>query len=282
MGGATFGRITNWVTQVLTSAALDAEFNNILNNLNPSGLDGYSDTTGQMQIQTSPGGLGSESLATSLAGEVARLRYVIAQLIGSSVTYWYQAPSNTLTSLAAAIGSTLPANRITSGITRTTSSQMLALIAAGNTASVTLTASASTPFAYEINNAAYSIIASTSLGALGTAAGTTSAQCLVATNANLTGNIQSSQWLGQYGTAINIMSAGATLASQVGNLCGFSLSESSGTVEYFLGYLSSTTQITNAWRGAFFNATSQWVVPQAVNQNNTISLLKLAWLFINT
>jgi hypothetical protein len=51
-------------------------------------LDDYSANAAGMQVQTDPGESGTESLPTSLAGELERLRYAIAEAKGTS--YWYQ------------------------------------------------------------------------------------------------------------------------------------------------------------------------------------------------
>jgi len=50
-----------------------------------------SDSVGQYQTVTDPGGVGSEALAPSLAGELERLRFCIKRLTGK--TQWYTAPS---------------------------------------------------------------------------------------------------------------------------------------------------------------------------------------------
>jgi hypothetical protein len=50
-------------------------------------IDDYSTSAGQMRSQTSPGPVGAENLPTSLAGELERLRYVLARQNGT--TYWY-------------------------------------------------------------------------------------------------------------------------------------------------------------------------------------------------
>lgn len=85
---ALYSRITNWVSnQVLTASALNGEFNNILNNALMSKLIGFSASVGQMQQQTTPGGVGSESLAGSASDEVQRLRFMLAYIMGT--TYWY-------------------------------------------------------------------------------------------------------------------------------------------------------------------------------------------------
>lgn len=93
--GATFSRVKSWVdAEVLTAADLNAEFNNILNNLDPAGVDDYSLSLSQMQSTVDPYPVAVESLATDLKGEIERLRYQILQLKKSiqndNNTYWYQ------------------------------------------------------------------------------------------------------------------------------------------------------------------------------------------------
>lgn len=93
--GATFSRVKNWISgETLTASDLNAEFDNILNNLDPTGIDDYSGSNTDMRQVTDPYPSLSESLATSLKGEIERLRYQILQLKSaiaiSSNTYWYQ------------------------------------------------------------------------------------------------------------------------------------------------------------------------------------------------
>jgi hypothetical protein len=93
--GATFSRVTTWSDgQTLTAANLNAEFDNILNNGTPTGWDDYSATVSQMQSTADPYPGSVESQATSLAGEIERLRYQILEIKKaiqpSGVTYWYQ------------------------------------------------------------------------------------------------------------------------------------------------------------------------------------------------
>lgn len=100
MPGGLFPRLKNWTDlEILTDEDLNAEFDNIIQNLLPAMFDDYSLNVPQMQSQTTPGDVGTESLATSLAEEIERIRYVIARLIGK--TYWYQAPDRTLSEAAA-------------------------------------------------------------------------------------------------------------------------------------------------------------------------------------
>lgn len=92
--GATFSRIKTWVNEVLYPADLNAEFDNILNNFTPSGMDDYSTNTAQMQSTADPYPGSVESLATSGSGELERLRYVIKQITGEA--QWYIDPDTDL------------------------------------------------------------------------------------------------------------------------------------------------------------------------------------------
>lgn len=93
--GATFSRVKTWNNgDTLTASDLNAEFNNILNELDPGGVDDYSATATAMQSTSDPYPGGAASLATSLQGELERMRYQILQLKTSiqqsSATYWYE------------------------------------------------------------------------------------------------------------------------------------------------------------------------------------------------
>jgi hypothetical protein len=93
--GATFSRVKTWSSgETLTAADLNAEFDNVLNNLTPSGVDDYSASTTEMRAVADPYPASVESLATSLQGEVERLRYQILEIKkaiqASNVSYWYQ------------------------------------------------------------------------------------------------------------------------------------------------------------------------------------------------
>jgi hypothetical protein len=92
--GATFARVKSWVEEILTYADLNAEFDNILNNLTPAGVDDASATLAAKQGQADCTGA---NLPTSLAGELQMLRYQLAAITGE--TYWYTAPDNTIAAL---------------------------------------------------------------------------------------------------------------------------------------------------------------------------------------
>lgn len=84
---ALYSHTTRATGTVLTATIYNGDHQNHIDNGVPGQLDDYSSTAGQMQTATNPGGIGSESLATSLAGELERVRYVLKQLRNGD--QWY-------------------------------------------------------------------------------------------------------------------------------------------------------------------------------------------------
>ena len=91
---------------ILTAAIYNGDHQNHITNDNPSMQGAYSDSVAQMQTQTDPGGLGSESLAPSAAGEWERVRFTIARITGK--TNWYEAPITNLDLLGSSGGELNP------------------------------------------------------------------------------------------------------------------------------------------------------------------------------
>ena len=79
----------------VTAGDLNSSFTTAaVTNSTPQCLDDYSATVAQMQTTTDPYASGTESLATSTAGEIERLRFMFRQVFG--LTQWYrhdQAPT---------------------------------------------------------------------------------------------------------------------------------------------------------------------------------------------
>jgi hypothetical protein len=97
MSGATFSRVKVWVHEFLKYPDLNVEFNNILTNFTPAGMDDQSSNVATMQATVDPYPGASPSLPTDLAGELQRIRYMLAQITGE--TYWYVDPGGTLKSV---------------------------------------------------------------------------------------------------------------------------------------------------------------------------------------
>ena len=77
--------------QLLTAAALNANLTQAaVTNMTPACLDDLSANAGQMATATDPYPAGAESLATSLAGELERMRYVTNRLGGWLGGSWYK------------------------------------------------------------------------------------------------------------------------------------------------------------------------------------------------
>lgn len=279
--GATFNRIKNWTTEVLSNTDLNAEIDNILNNLTPAGMDDYSSNAAAMRLSTDPGESGSESLATSLAGEIERLRFAIKEMKGSDVDYWYETAASSLGELATVIGGGLPGNRVVSCATSANSSQPLALDPDGTAATVVLDCTP-TPFVYYVNGTQYTLSADVTLTGLGLAPSTNNTATVdMAILTSLGGDPQSSEWLGQFGTGITVDAMGSEITALVGKTAAFSISNGSAT-EYFIAYVESTTKLSRIWRGAFFNSSLAAVPSIPFTDNDTITLLRLTWVFAKT
>lgn len=88
--GATFPRLKTWIAEVLYATDLNAEFNNILTNLTPAGVDDQSTNDAAMQATADPYPAAAIDKPTDLKGELERLRYVIKQITGEA--QWYIDP----------------------------------------------------------------------------------------------------------------------------------------------------------------------------------------------
>lgn len=91
-----YSKIATVVTgQTITAAERNTEHDNHITYQTPAATDDYSTTITEMRTETDPYPSSVESQATSLAGELERIRYLIKQITGT--TYWYQDPEAALT-----------------------------------------------------------------------------------------------------------------------------------------------------------------------------------------
>lgn len=91
-GTGGYGITTRATGTVLTATIYNTDHQNHVDNQDAQHSGGYSSNVSQMQTATDPGLPGTESLATSIAGELERLRAVISRLHGG--TYWYSQLGN--------------------------------------------------------------------------------------------------------------------------------------------------------------------------------------------
>src|SRR3990167_4357663 len=274
--GATFARLKDFTEEVLTSADLDAEFDNILNNLKPSGVDDYSVSVAEMQTQTDPGESGSESLATSLAGELERIRFALKELKGK--TYWYQTPASTIDELTNALGGGLPTHRIVSGA-ESTQSSMPAFLDPANTTNSVVLLGATTNFVYTVEDIQYTITTNVTASGL-TSAPTTNNTAAVNNTAYADQLV--TKHAGEYDTSLAYDTAGSEITGLDTKIAAFKVNNGT-TNEYFLAYVDNTnSKLIKARRGYFFD-TSQAEIPRIViTDNDSITLMKLTWIFAKT
>lgn len=91
MSVGLYSHTTRGTGTVLTAAIYNADHVNHITNQNPTMTGALADNVAQYQTNVDPGGIGSESLPTNLAGELERLRFCIKRLTGKA--QWYAAPS---------------------------------------------------------------------------------------------------------------------------------------------------------------------------------------------
>ncbi len=275
-----FSRVKTFVfEEIAKSAEINAEFDNIIANLIPAKLDDYSTNITQMQIQTDPGNQGSESLATSMGGEVERLRYMIAAMLGQ--TYWYDPVPVSLLEANSLINSIagLPGNRIVSGQTRSATDDFPAFLDPdGTTNTVTIDATP-TPMVVRIDGTQYQLNADIVISGLVTAP-TINNTALI--NAPRFADQDWTKVQGEFGTTLPIDAAGTEIVSLVGKIAAFKLTNTATDDEYFIGFVKSATEIVACHRGYFFDsALLPW--PRIVcSDNDTITLMKLTWIYLKS
>lgn len=290
-------RVKTWIFQEdVASSDLNAEFDNILNNLDSAHIVGDSASVGQMQTTTSPGGVGSESLAANAQGEIERLRFVVQRILGAAASYWYSTPIVDLTT----INSTLPAlasiqNSIISAAVDA-NGQPQYLIADGTTNKVTLKCSV-TPLSCYINGTQYTFNADISLTGLTLAPGANNT-ALIGNNIDGT-SITSDAFSKNFGEEDSqdllldvFTSAGASkqrIAPFISlTTVGSALTALDATqvavkinAEYSIGTLRGTaSRIENCLRGCFFSNTSSALPRVGFATGDTVTLMKLSYIFL--
>jgi hypothetical protein len=78
----------------LTAAIYNTDHQNHINNHTPQMVDDYSADAATMKTTVDPGEVGSESLATTLSGELERLRFAIKEIKGTD--QWYETSEGNL------------------------------------------------------------------------------------------------------------------------------------------------------------------------------------------
>jgi hypothetical protein len=276
VAGSLQPRVKVWVDdEDVTYSDLNAEFDNVLAAMRPSLMDDYSANTAEMQVTTDPGEVGTESLATTLAGEIARIRFIIAEITGENE--WYESPISSLTGLANAIGTGLTDNRLVSGRVRTTSQMPVFLVPNGAARTVKVDG---TPvnFIYYIDGVEYTISTDVTITNL-TAAPSSNNTALI--NDAVAADQYWTKYAGEDGSEITIDTAGTEITALIGKFAAFKLANGAAD-EYFTAFVSSATSLTKARRGYFFDSADAPVPRVVYSNNDTITLMKLTWVFAKT
>lgn len=96
---ALYSHTTRATGTVLTASIYNGDHQNHIDNGVPLQLDDYSVSVTQMKTSTDPGESGTESLATTLAGELERLRFALKEIktaIGLTSAEWYSTATGTI------------------------------------------------------------------------------------------------------------------------------------------------------------------------------------------
>lgn len=267
-----FSRLKTWLQdEKLLFSDLNNEFNNIISNCDTDHIGGASSALANMQAVENPGVVGSEVFGPSISAtdEIERLRFVIQRLIGGTKK-WYEVPSSDITTLTSYLSGsgTASANRIVSG--KVNAYGMPAYIW-GNASSRKVTVKGvSTPLAYSVNGALFSLVADVDSPTV-SAPPATNNTCTTVTSLTNMKTYQIDP------TSLRVASLGANFSAQVGKWIAFS-----GGSEYMVGYLKDATIITNITRYGWVDATGAAVLPSGWTSSptTTLTLQRIFFIFL--
>jgi hypothetical protein len=94
MGSGLYSHTTRASGLTLTANIYNTDHTNHITNHNTTQIDDFSGSIAEMRTTTDPYPSDSESQATSLSGELERLRFQLHQCIGQD--QWYKDPSISL------------------------------------------------------------------------------------------------------------------------------------------------------------------------------------------
>lgn len=171
-----------------------------------------------------------------------------------------------------------PANRIVSGKTRATAGSNLPTFLVPDGAALEADLDASpTNLVVVINGATVTFAADTTKTGL-TAGPTTNHTCLV-NDVDAADQYATRVW-GESDNrkSITIDTVGSEISALVGKWAAFKIAGT--TDEYFLAFVKSATELSNCWRGFFYDSALAPIKPAAFSNNDTITLMKLTWWFV--
>lgn len=172
---------------------------------------------------------------------------------------------------------TAPANRIVSGATRSGSNQPKFLTPNGAAASFTVDGT-TTNLVLDINGATATV--STDITKSSLTVGPSTTATAIVNDADAADQTETRIW-GEYGAekeTITVASMGAEFQAFIGE---YQIIQIAGTsTEYALAYIKSTTELTDIYRGWFFNSSGAPVQRAAFSNSDVITVLSTGWVFV--
>jgi hypothetical protein len=171
---------------------------------------------------------------------------------------------------------TSPQNRVTSGKKRSTSNQPAFITPNGAAASFIL-AGATTNLVLDVNGASVSVTTDITKSSLTLAP---SSQNTATVNDAAAASQEDTRYWGEYGNVkpITIASAGTNITALVGKWAAFKIAGSA--TEYFIAFVESSTKLSKAMRGYFYDSTLAPINRTKFANTNTITLMSLGWVFV--
>ena len=172
---------------------------------------------------------------------------------------------------------TAPKNRIVSGAVRSGSNQPLFITPNGAAASFTVDG-ATTNLVLDVDGAAVTVSTDITKSSL-TVGPSTTATALV--DESTAADQAATRTWGEYGAekeTITVDNMGAEFQTYIGQ---WQIIEITGVgTEYALAYIKSTTELTNVFRGFFFDSSGNPVQRTGFTDNDTITILSTGWVFV--
>jgi hypothetical protein len=286
---ALFNRLHNWIDdETLTADDLNNEFNNILDNLVAAELEGYSSinnipSNSRMDSEVDPYPSSARSFASSIAGEIERLRFMLTSITGES--HWYNQPDSTIATIVSEISALTaaqasPRNVVKSGA-KSATDQPQVLIPDGTARSLTLKCSV-TPLVVDINGTEYTF--SSDQTSTGLTAAVSASNTALISNTRLTLpwlGVSFSKYTGEDFSRLTIGTVGANISTLVNQIMGFKVVNGANT-EYSMGLVDSATTLSKLFRGFFYDSTLTNSERTSLSAGDTLTLLKLTYVFVKT
>lgn len=277
MAGGLFSRLKVWLEfETFFNIDINGELNNIINNLQADKLSGTSDTIPEMKTVFDPGDLGTENQPQSVAEEIQALRFQVRAIINPSEV-WYEDPPTSLKDIDDTLESIagLENTRLVSG--RINGDRQPDFILPNGTGGVVDFFAATTNLSTVIDGAQVVFSSDLSISGL-TVAPSTNNTALV-NDTTLVGQ-EASKVQGERNTTILIDTVGSEITSRDEQIAAFKINNGVDD-EFFIGEIDVTNgQLKNCLRGYFFDDVGSHVPRITINNNDTITFLRLTWLFI--